>query len=77
VVETLLHHVYDALVLSTDLQPSQTVTMLNGQDITITVSNNTVTITSAGGTTAEVTVADQAGTNGVVHIIDGVLVPTL
>ncbi|MDX1591514.1 MAG: fasciclin domain-containing protein, partial [Balneolaceae bacterium] len=76
VVSTLLHHVYDALVLSTDLQPSQTVTMLNDQDITITVSNSTVTITSAGGATAEVTVADQVGTNGVVHIIDGVLVPS-
>lgn len=75
VIETLLYHVYDALVLSTDLQPTQTITMLNGQDVTITVSGGTVTI-EAAGSTAVVTVADLEGTNGVVHIIDTVLIPS-
>ncbi|PWN07483.1 fasciclin domain-containing protein [Rhodohalobacter mucosus] len=75
VVETLLYHVYDALVLSTDLQPTQTITMLNDQDVTITVSGGTVTI-DAAGSSAVVTVADLEGTNGVVHIIDEVLIPS-
>ncbi|MDX1619303.1 MAG: fasciclin domain-containing protein, partial [Balneolaceae bacterium] len=60
-----------AKVLSTDLQPSQTVTTVNGADLTIEVSNGTVTING----NSVVTTADLEGTNGVVHIIDGVLLP--
>jgi endoglucanase len=51
--------------------------MLNQQDIDIAVDGGVVTITDASGGTAEVVLADQVGTNGVVHIIDAVLIPTL
>jgi transforming growth factor-beta-induced protein len=76
IVETLLYHVLDSEVFSGDLAATQTVTMLNEQDVTITVSNGTVTI-EGEGSTAVVTVADLDGTNGVVHIIDTVLIPAL
>ena len=69
--DVLTYHVVPAKVLSTDLQPSQTVTTVNGADLTIEVSNGTVTING----NSVVTTADLEGTNGVVHIIDGVLLP--
>ncbi len=77
IVEVLTYHVLAANVESGDIMPPQTVEMLNEQDITINVDNGTVTITDAAGGTAEVVVADQVGTNGVVHIIDAVLIPEL
>lgn len=77
VVDVLTYHVLAANVESGDIMPPQTATMLNEQDITIDVEGDVVTITDAAGGTAEVTVADQIGTNGVVHIIDAVLIPEL
>jgi len=77
VVEVLTYHVLAANVESGDIMSPQIATMLNEQDITITVENEVVTIEDADGGTAEVVVADQIGTNGVVHIIDAVLIPDL
>src|SRR6056297_1300730 len=77
VVEVLTYHVVEANVESGDIVPPQTVTMLNQQEITINVTEGVVSITDAEGGTAEVVLADQVGTNGVVHIIDAVLIPTL
>ncbi|TVR32634.1 MAG: fasciclin domain-containing protein [Balneolaceae bacterium] len=73
---TLLYHVLGAEVFAGDLAATQTVEMLNEQDVTITVANGTVTI-EADGSTAVVTVADLGGTNGVIHIVDTVLIPSL
>jgi transforming growth factor-beta-induced protein len=67
----LLYHVIDARVLSGNLQGEQTVTTLNGQDITITVQSGVVSINGQ----ATVTSADVDGTNGVIHVIDSVLLP--
>jgi len=69
--DILTYHVIPAKVLSSDLQPSQTVTTVNGAELTIEVSNGTVTING----NSVVTTADLEGTNGVVHVIDAVLIP--
>ena len=47
----------------------------NGDSLTIEVSDGTVTLTDNAGASYEVTTADLEGTNGVVHIINGVLMP--
>lgn len=67
--EILTYHVIPAKVLSGDLQAFQSVTTVNGKQLTIEVNNGVVTVNG----TATVTTADLEGTNGVVHIIDEVL----
>ncbi|SHG33537.1 Uncaracterized surface protein containing fasciclin (FAS1) repeats [Fodinibius roseus] len=74
--DVLTYHVLDSKVLSGDLASSQTVTTVNGDELTIEVAgDNTVSLTDQQGNTYQVTQADLEGTNGVVHIIDGVLMP--
>src|SRR6056297_983770 len=69
---TLLYHVLSSAVQSSDLSPSQSVATLNdGEEILIEVSEGVVTINGS----ATVQVADVNSTNGVIHIIDEVLIP--
>ena len=70
--DVLLYHVIQGEVLSTDLQPSQEVTTLNGETITIEVSGGAATINGTSG----ITIVDVRGTNGVIHVIDEVLLPS-
>ncbi|PAU94707.1 hypothetical protein CK503_04330 [Aliifodinibius salipaludis] len=73
--DVLQYHVISGEVLSGDLDAVQTVETLQGEEITIESADGTVTITDNSGQMYEVTEADLQGTNGVVHIINGVLNP--
>jgi uncharacterized surface protein with fasciclin (FAS1) repeats len=71
-------HVVPSALLSADILSQAEaaggtleVTALNGSPITITVADGVVTLNG----TAKVTTADLAASNGVVHVIDGVLAP--
>ena len=66
----LLYHVVGGLALSTDLSDGQTIATLQGQDVTITINGGNVFVNGA-----QVIVADLIADNGVVHVIDAVLVP--
>ena len=68
----LLHHVVGDSVMSTMLSNGQIVTTLLGTDIIITIDTTGVYIDNA-----LVTVADVIADNGVVHVIDAVLLPSL
>ena len=69
--DILLYHVVGATALSTDLSDGQTVTTLNGADVTVSVEcDGSIFINDA-----QVTVADIEADNGVVHVIDAVLLP--
>ena len=65
----LTYHVLDAEVPSSDVAPGDVET-LQGEAITIGVDGDTVTVNDA-----TVTAADVEASNGVIHVIDGVLVP--
>lgn len=66
----LLYHVLDLQALSTDLSDGMMVTTLQGEEITVTINGSDVFINDA-----QVTFPDIQGTNGVVHVIDAVLLP--
>lgn len=75
-LQTILgFHVVPAVAFSTDLEATNTFTTLAGQELTVEASESGVTVTDALGNTANVVVADVAIENGVVHVIDGVLLP--
>lgn len=78
VTKVLGFHVVPATAFSFDLASgSQMVPTLAGEMLTVTRSGNNVTVTDKAGKTYNVVVADVAIKNGVVHVIDGVLLPTL
>ena len=68
--DILLYHVVGATALSSDLSDGQTIATLNGADVTVTINNDGIFINDA-----QVTVADIVADNGVVHVIDAVLIP--
>jgi uncharacterized surface protein with fasciclin (FAS1) repeats len=69
--DILTYHVVGAVALSTDLYDGMEVTALNNNTLTIGVDSMGVTVEYA-----MVTVADLVTDNGVVHVIDAVLVPS-
>ena len=64
----LTYHVVGAIAMSTDLSDGQQIATLQGSDVTVTITGDTVMINQA-----MVTVADLVAGNGVVHVIDAVL----
>ena len=66
----LLHHVHSGNALSTDLSDGMEVPTLNDDIITVSIDGEVVMIDMA-----TVTVADIIASNGVVHVIDMVLLP--
>ena len=69
--DILKHHVVGASVMSGMLSNNQVVTTLLGTDVTVTINSMGVFIDNA-----QVIVADIVADNGVVHVIDAVLLPT-
>ena len=69
--QILEHHVVTDSVMSGMLSNGQVVTTLLGTDITVTINTTGVYIDNA-----LVTVADIVADNGVVHVIDAVLIPS-
>merc|ERR1712222_271427 len=71
-VDILTYHVVaGAAVYSKDLKPTQTVKTLQGKTVLVKKSSDGVTING----NSKVIAADIAATNGVVHVIDTVLMP--
>lgn len=74
-VDILEYHVVKGSVVAADLSDGQTVTTLEGQDLIFTVDPGYVGVSNDDGTEAEVVKADIKVSNGVVHVIDQVLLP--
>ena len=70
----LAHHVIDGAVTAAEL-PSGPVEMTDGTSVSVSLSDTGVVELTSGDVVAQVTTADLTGSDGVLHVIDQVLLP--
>ena len=68
--DILLYHVVSGAVASSDVSDGMSAEALNGDDVSFTVSGGSVMVNDA-----TVTSADVMASNGIIHVIDKVLMP--
>jgi uncharacterized surface protein with fasciclin (FAS1) repeats len=68
--DILTYHVLSGEVMSSDLEPTQTVATVQGEEVTITVDDDGARINDA-----EIVQTDIEASNGVIHVIDAVILP--
>ena len=73
--DILTYHVISGSVLSSDLTDGQEVTTVQGGTLTVDITEEGVFFVDANDRRALVKTADVETSNGVVHIIDAVLLP--
>jgi uncharacterized surface protein with fasciclin (FAS1) repeats len=73
----LTYHVVAGEVLAADVVglDGQAVTTVNGATLTVNVDGENVSLTDAAGNTANVVATDIEASNGVIHVIDAVVMP--
>lgn len=71
----LTYHVVSGEVMSSQLSDGQEIITVQGGKLTVKIMDNMVYIVDAAGNEAMVQTADVDASNGVVHIINGVLLP--
>lgn len=71
----LTYHVVSGKVMSKDLSDGQVVKTVQGANLTVKIMDGKVMLEDATGAMAEVTTADVDASNGVVHVINKVLMP--
>ncbi len=76
--DILTYHVIEGEVLAADVvtMDGQSVATVQGAELTIRVDGDQVMLEDATGATVNVTDTDIAASNGVIHVIDGVLMPS-
>ena len=71
----LTYHVVAGKVMAADLKDGQVVTTVQGGTLTVSLMDGKVYLTDAKGNKVMVEMADVNTSNGVVHVIGGVLLP--
>ena len=76
--DILTYHVVPGEVMAAQVLElnGQKVKTVQGAELTVNVEGSNVSLTDAAGNTVNVTQTDVAASNGVIHVIDGVLLPT-
>jgi uncharacterized surface protein with fasciclin (FAS1) repeats len=83
-VKVLTYHVVPGTITSADLMArikagggTTTLTTVEGEPITATMEGNVIKLTSATGNVSFIQTADVRQSNGMVHVVNGVLIPNL
>ena len=72
----LTYHVVPGRLTAADLKDGQTLTTVEGEQLTVMKKGKKVMLKDAKGGTATVTIPNIIDSNGVTHVIDTVLMPT-
>lgn len=76
--QILQYHAATARVFSSDLQDGQVLPMLSGETLQVNINGQAVSLTDkSGGEDANINEVNIHGSNGVIHVVDKVLIPTL
>jgi len=74
--KVLTYHVASGNVRSSVLTNGQVVPTVNtGENFTVNIAGGEVTLTDAGGGVSKVLLTDVQATNGVIHILESVIIP--
>lgn len=73
--KVLTYHVVSGNVASSALTNGMTVNTVNGEAFTVNINGSAVTITDAKGNIANVLLTDVQATNGIIHVLDKVILP--
>jgi uncharacterized surface protein with fasciclin (FAS1) repeats len=75
--DILTYHVVEGAVPAAEvvMLDGQPVTTVNGATFTVNVDGDVVTLTDAAGNEVAVTATDVEASNGIIHVIDAVLMP--
>jgi uncharacterized surface protein with fasciclin (FAS1) repeats len=71
----LTYHVVSGQVMSSELKDGQVVKTVQGETLTVTLADSKVMLTDTKGNKSTVAKADIEASNGVVHVIDSVVLP--
>ncbi|MDR6657855.1 fasciclin domain-containing protein [Tardiphaga sp. 20_F10_N6_6] len=71
----LTYHVVSGKLNAADLKDGQKLKTVEGEELTVKASGGKVMIVDAKGGSSTVTIADVNQSNGVIHVIDTVLMP--
>lgn len=71
----LKYHVIAGRLLAQDLKDGQELTTVNGQKLKVTVKDGKVMVSNGTDAPATVQIPDVISSNGVTHVIDGVVLP--
>jgi transforming growth factor-beta-induced protein len=75
--DVLKYHVVASRIYSTDLADGAVAGTVNGQSLEVDINDDGVFIKDSSATPAKVIQVNVNGTNGVIHVVDKVLIPTL
>ena len=73
--KVLTYHVVPGTLRSTDLKEGQELTTVQGEKLTVGMKDGKWWVKDAKGGSAYIQTADVISSNGVTHVIDGVLMP--
>ncbi|MDO7847371.1 fasciclin domain-containing protein [Hymenobacter sp. M29] len=71
----LTYHVIPGRLVAADLKDGQELTTVNGEKLHISVKDGKVMVSNGKDAPATVQIADVISSNGVTHVIDGVVLP--
>ncbi len=71
----LTYHVVPGEVMAADLKDGQEITTVQGGKLKVSITDGKVFLIDAKGNKVQVEMADVDASNGVVHVINGVLLP--
>ena len=71
----LTYHVIPGRLVAADLKDGQELTTVNGEKLHVSVKDSKVMVSNGKDAPATVQIADVISSNGVTHVIDGVVLP--